>query len=419
MRIRIDSMIYGGDGSGRDLHGNVVSVPFTLPEETVEASLSVTTSAELLSIETASSDRVTPGCQHFGTCGGCQYQHANYDAQTRFKLDILRDTLAAAGLTGLPETQLHTAEPWGYRNRIRLRAGSVEGELRIGYNRRGTYAMLPIRECPIAAPLLMRAAEAVRALASTLPTWTRELAEIELFTDAPENRLQITFFLRAERSIELAKFCESLRATLPELAGAGIVVVGPSGRKDQPGSQWGAPGLNYRAGQIDYWVSRGGFFQVNRFLVDKLVELVITGRTGTLAWDLYAGVGLFSRALAPRYKEIVAVETVATDLTAALKGNGQRVVAATTLDFLRNAVLQRERPDLIVADPPRAGLGPEVTDLLCRIKAPQLVYVSCDPVTLARDLKTMVDSGYTVHAIHLVDLFPQTFHMETVVMLNR
>jgi 23S rRNA (uracil1939-C5)-methyltransferase len=427
MKLRIDSMLYGGSGLGRAATGSrddyIVTVPFTLPGEIVEANAVAgnghIANGELVAIEQSSPNRIAARCQHFGACGGCQYQHAVYKAQAEIKQEILRDTLHAAELTNLPEPQLHTAEPWGYRNRIRLRVASVDGELRIGYNRRGSYEMLPIRECPISAPLLVRAAEAVLTVAATLPTWTRQLAEIEIFTDSDQSQLQITFFLRSDRSADLAAFCKHLKSLVPELAGAGVIVVGPSGRREQPGANWGAAGLKYHAAGHEYWVSRGSFFQVNRFLVDELVRLVTAGRSGTLAWDLYAGVGLFSRALAEGFTEIVGVETVVGDLAAVLKGNRRRAVGATAADFLRDAVLQRERPDLVVMDPPRAGLGPEVCEFLGRIKAPEMVYVSCDPITLARDLKVMVDSGYTVNAVHLVDLFPQTFHMETVVILNR
>jgi 23S rRNA (uracil1939-C5)-methyltransferase len=422
MNIHIDTMLYGGAGSGRDTAGSILSVPFTLPGELVEVrqleASQQPASAELISVIEASPNRTAAPCPHFGPCGGCQYQHATYEAQTQIKLGILDEALTANGLSALPKAQLHTAEPWGYRNRIRLRVAVIDGAMQIGYNRRGSYEMLPIRECPIATPLLIRAAIALRDLAA-LAEWSGKLAEVELFTNGDQSRLQITLFLRSERGFPLPAVCEQLKALIPQLAGAGITIVGASGRKEQPGAQWGSPGLNYTAAGREYWVSRGSFFQVNRFLVEELVSLATANRSGNLAWDLYAGVGLFSRALADTFTEVVAIETIAGDLTAALKGPGRRAVSATTADFLRAAILQRERPDFIVMDPPRAGLGPEVSELLGRIKAPQMVYVSCDPTTLARDLKTMVDSGYTVQALHLVDLFPQTFHIETVVLLNR
>lgn len=418
MKARIERWIYGGAGVGIAEDSKEVSLPFTLPDEMVEAD------AGALTILEPAFERVMPRCPHFGICGGCQYQQAEYATQVRLKGGILKDTLRTAGVMSFPEPQLHTAEPWGYRNRIRLRLAAVEGQLRIGYSRRGSFEFLPIGECPIAAPLLLRAAMALLStLASSgeLTAWSSKLREVELFTAPDESALQMTLF--AARDLERPSFlpmlCERLKAEVPELSGVGVLVVGTSGKQERPGSTWGAAGLRYPAAGRSYWVSRGSFFQINRFLVDELVRLVTTDRSGRLAWDLYAGVGLFSRALIESFSEVVAVEVEAIDLQSFLKGAGGRAITSTTLDFLQRAVLERDRPDLIVVDPPRAGLGLEVCALLARIAAPVLVYVSCDPVTLARDLKAMIDSGYTVSALHLVDLFPQTFHMEAVVVLNK
>ena len=151
----------------------------------------------------------------------------------------------------------------------------------------------------------------------------------------------------------------------------------------------------------------------------SLFELVADGRHGSLAWDLFAGVGLFSRALARGFQQVVAVEAAANDLANSFKGSGKHAVQATTVEFLRGAVVQRSRPDLIVMDPPRAGVGAEVCSLLARVSAPEIVYVSCDPVTLARDLKLLVGSGYKVVELNLVDMFPQTFHLETIAVLRK
>jgi 23S rRNA (uracil1939-C5)-methyltransferase len=160
---------------------------------------------------------------------------------------------------------------------------------------------------------------------------------------------------------------------------------------------------------------------VNRFLLETLVRLVTEGRAGELAWDLYAGVGLFSRPLSERFGRVIAVEggeAAARDLTIAGKTAGFEAVRSGILEFLRAGVLQRERPEMIVLDPPRAGLGVEGCGLLSRIGAAEVVYVSCDPTTLARDLSVLREGGYDVEKLDLVDLFPQTFHMETVVRLR-
>jgi 23S rRNA (uracil1939-C5)-methyltransferase len=170
-----------------------------------------------------------------------------------------------------------------------------------------------------------------------------------------------------------------------------------------------------------FWVPRTAFFQINRFLIPELLALVTAGYTGALAWDLYAGVGLFSRALAARFLQVTAVEIAepAASALAATSLVNLRAVKATTLDFLRAAVVERDRPSLVVLDPPRSGAGPEVCELLARIAAPTLIYVSCSPEVLPADLVTLTASGYRIAELHLLDLFPQTTHIETVAILTR
>jgi 23S rRNA (uracil1939-C5)-methyltransferase len=270
-----------------------------------------------------------------------------------------------------------------------------------------------------------RATEAflrVAAKDSTAARLVRNVLEVEFFTTADEKKLQMTVFVGKSR-VGLKALCEQMQELVPELTSATSFLLSFAGsqRRTQSPRQlesWGAEGLNYRAAGEDYWVGRGAFFQVNRFLVDELIRIVTVGRQGSIAWDLYAGVGLFSRALARTFQHVVAVEAAANDLTKSFKGPGRRAVEATTVEFLRSAVLQRERPELIVMDPPRTGVGAEVCALLERIFAPEIVYVSCDPVTLARDLRLLARSGYNLVELHMVDMFPQTFHLETVAVLR-
>jgi 23S rRNA (uracil1939-C5)-methyltransferase len=400
-------------------------------------------------------DVAAPPCPHFGPCGGCQLQDLTYSAQLTHKATQLRALLEATGLP-LPELQLHASPPLAYRNRIRLTLAEGPGQLRAGYltspanNQQPTF--LPITQCPIAAPILWRATEALLAELNLRSTVWRERApftldQVELFAtpeDAPaEARLQISLVVRtsakslpARFDAELASLCESLRASIPVLTGAGLYLIPPrsvrSRRVEQPrlGPSWGSPGLNYTVSPVEprtpspepgptYWVPRGAFFQVNRYLLPQLLALVTANRRGGLAWDLYAGVGLFTNALAPHFNRITAVEIAEPAFTALNSGKlpHRHAVKATTLDFLRSAVLQRERPDFIVLDPPRTGAGPEVCELLGRVAAPTLLYVSCSPETLPADLTTLAASGYRVAELHLLDLFPQTTHIETIVTL--
>jgi 23S rRNA (uracil1939-C5)-methyltransferase len=434
MKLQIEKMVYGGSGlahqtEGKDA-GRTVFVPFTLPGELVEARIleqkSAFGEAALLRVMTASEDRIEPRCSHFGQCGGCNYQHATYAIQVKFKSAILHETLERAGLTALPTIQTHLGDPWAYRNRIRLRVVDLDSTLKVGYNKRGSNDFLPIHECPISAPLLWRAAEILLQIAkenTAAARWIFGATEVEFFATSDETKLQMTIFTRKSQP-GLAAFCDRMHKLIPELRGAESTLApteGPQRRARSPRQleSWGAEGLVYSTSGEDYWVSRGGFFQVNRFLIDVLVQIVTTSRQGSLAWDLYAGVGLFSRALSRTFQQVVAVEAAATDLSRSFKGPGKRTVEATTVEFLRSAVVQRERPELIVMDPPRAGVGAEVCTLLARVSVPEIVYVSCDPGTLARDLRALAASGYTIAELHMVDMFPQTFHLETVAFLRK
>jgi 23S rRNA (uracil1939-C5)-methyltransferase len=370
-----------------------------------------------------------PRCPHFGSCGGCQYQHFVYEGQLALKRAQLAQHLNTQGVDATDFT-VHSAQPYGYRNRIRLRIERLDGVFRFGYNIPTTTNFLPIVTCPISAPNLIPVAEALLTLAAYDPDaahWLNATAELELFTNDDLSRIQLTLLCAPRTKAPQGSFTRmigALQQAAPQVAGAAAMAfdprTGPTGRTL---AEYGATGLNYRVGSETYWVSRGGFFQVNRFLIATLVQLVCEGRSGNIAWDLFAGVGLFSRVLAKTFAQITAVEAspvASTDLRAALTrlGPQHRAVQQTTLDFLREAVTQRERPDLIVLDPPRAGAGLEVCALLARIAAPQIVYVSCDPTTLARDLAALQSTGYRVSEMHLIDLFPQTFHLETVVFLT-
>lgn len=455
--LRIERMVYGGGGVGVPVAAKAgtgssqerVVVPFVLPGELVSIG-----PGKMMEVLEASAERVVPGCRHFGVCGGCQYQHAAYGTQMAVKKELLLGQLQYAGLTELPPLDMHEGEPWGYRNRIRLRAELVEGSLRLGYNARvyegsrGAPEFMPMRECPIAAGVLVRAAAAFASGADAVlqagGEWIGAVREVELFTTADESRLQLTVYLREDtrqsgrRSVskqkEFAALCDGLNGVLPELMGAGLMVLpavrpGAGSRQAQRAramAAWGLPGLQYTvsegARERRYWVSRGGFFQGNRFLLGELIRLATAGRRGKLAWDLYAGVGLFSQVLADFFEQVTAVESgevAAADLASGAKRAGVLAVRTTTAEFLRGALLERDRPELVVMDPPRAGVGFEVVELLGRVGAGEVVYVSCDPTTLARDLRAMVDSGYNLAELHLVDLFPQTFHMETVAVLRR
>jgi 23S rRNA (uracil1939-C5)-methyltransferase len=423
--IEIEKPLYGGSFLAR-LEGKAVFVPLTLPGEQARVrilqSKSGYATAEAEEIVRPAPQRILPACPHFGACGGCHYQHTDYATQLAFKQATLRETLARGGVAVPAEIAVLAAEPWRYRNRIRL-AFDATGNL--GYRGRRSHAVIPISECPIAAPLLLEAAQAftqvVRGCAP-LPRFT----EIALFCNPAETALLASVFTKSPAGIRFDELALALHKRIPALVGAELVVEGLFGaisaaREPRVLAQWDANSLAYHAAGFDYRVDHGSFFQVNRWLVDALVERVAANHSGNLAWDLFAGVGLFARQLAASFAHVVAVESAPSAtaaLEANLRGTAGAAVKAETLAFLRRS-RSGEQPGLIVVDPPRAGLGAETCALLGEIAAQALVYVSCDPATLARDLCALLAAGYAIESITLADLFPQTFHLETVLQLRR
>jgi 23S rRNA (uracil1939-C5)-methyltransferase len=418
--LQMEKPVYGGAFLAR-VEGKAVFVPLTLPGERVRARVVEEKRgyalAEMEEIVAPAAERIAHRCKHFGACGGCQYQHTDYATQLAFKQTILRETLERARISAPENIAALSGEPWAYRNRIRI---AFDARGYAGYRGRKSHELIRIAECPIAAPLLVRAAMAAGEMARELPAQLRP-REVSLFCDAAETALLATVVHAGNGTRWFEEFARKFADRVPETKGVDAVTEAGIGKTPRRLAQWGAGSLLYRAAGFDYRVDQGAFFQVNRWLVDQLVECVTGGHHGGLAWDLFAGVGLFARRLAFGFDRVVAVEAAANAMAALahnLKSTGATAMNAATADFLRGA-RKVERPDLIVVDPPRAGLGAETTAMLSRIASPALVYVSCDPATLARDLRALIGAGYAIEGITLADLFPQTFHLETVVRLRR
>lgn len=418
--VEIEKPIYGGNFLARH-EGKAIFVPLVLPGETVRTRIVQNkagyATAEPVAIQAPSELRIAPKCPHFGPCGGCNYQHTDYANQLAFKQAILRETLERAGVQAPGEIGVLSGDPWAYRNRIRV---AFDADGNPGYRGRRSHDVVPICECPIAAPLLVAAAQAAGEILARVPANLRP-HELLLFCDPAEAALLATFFVAGPNQLRLESLADGLHASVPQLAGAQLATGGRPGRPPQTLAHWGEQSLAYLAAGFSYRVDHGAFFQVNRWLIDAFVSHVVQNSQGVLAWDLYAGVGLFARQLAARFEKVIAVESAPASgaaLAANLDGSGGQAVSAFTLDFLRSNA-QSPQPDLIVVDPPRTGLESSISELLVKIRAPRFVYVSCDPATLARDLRVLLAGGYEVETIALADLFPQTFHLETVVRLRR
>lgn len=452
MLLSIEKLIYGGDGLARtpaDADGRslAVFVPFVLPGERVEVEIRQEkpgfARGSLTQLIEASPDRIEPRCPYFGQCGGCHYQHIPYARQLEFKADILRETLRRIAKIELPpEIRLHASPPWNYRNRARLHLRTAP-EFALGYFRFNSHEFLPIRECPISSPLINRVISQLLELDGlNCPT---AVEEIELFADASDEHLLAWASCGSDANQkDLLRWAEALQSRLPQISG--VTFFSSRRSSDQrseddtptdakPLAQSGASLIRYRTKNHAYEVSAGAFFQVNRYVIDELISVVTGNASGDFALDLYAGVGLFSVPLAEKFRRIFSVEashTSQADFVQNVPANVKAVVARTS-DFLRrdypksdyrssdhskNRAL-RQRPDLVVLDPPRTGAGKAVIASLVELGAPRVRYVSCDPATLARDVALLLAAGYRIEEAHLFDLFPETFHIESVMLLGR
>jgi 23S rRNA (uracil1939-C5)-methyltransferase len=433
LELTIEKLTYGGDGLARlpaDEHGKgkVVFLPFVLPGERVEAGVVeqkpgfVRAMAE--KILAPSPHRVEPGCPYFQRCGGCHYQHADYEQQLAAKAAILRENLLRLAHLELgPELKLHPSPPWNYRNRTRLQIRG-EPQCAASFYKINSKQLLPVEQCPISSPLINRAIAALWAVGrrSTPPEGFRE---IEFFANAEDTALVAEISCSPNASVEaLTAWVRDLRTEFPELIG---VIATAGAERDasppqtvRPLMSEGATEFTYNTPLGPYRVSAGSFFQINRHLIANLVEIVTHGATGNLALDLYAGVGLFSTVLARQFRHIRAVEASQrslADLRYNLPANG-KVVRATVEQYLAGQG-GKLRPDFVVVDPPRSGLGERLAGSIAKLGAARIAYVSCDPATLARDLKPLTAAGYRIAQAHLMDMFPQTFHLETVLHLAR
>ncbi|HET9743219.1 MAG TPA: 23S rRNA (uracil(1939)-C(5))-methyltransferase RlmD [Terriglobales bacterium] len=427
MELTIDKMMYGGDGLARfsareGKPGKAVFVPYTLPGERVRAEITQErpgfARAQLEEVLEPSALRTEPPCPYFGRCGGCQYQHTGYDNQLRIKSDTLSESLRRTGKIELAcEIQTHSSPPLGYRNRTRFHV-CAHPEFAIGYFHSNSHRLLPVNECPISSPRV-NAILAELWRAGSEKKIPPEVREIEAFADAADEKVLIEIYAdeRANQK-QFEFFAGEFAERTPAVAGVAIFRGASSQRK--PLFIHGASSLDYEVGNEKYRVSAGAFFQTNRFLVPKMVELVTRDRSGKVAFDLYAGVGLFMLPLARHFEQVFAVESSeasASDLRANAPKN-VTVNRQSVEDFLRRAG-RNLSADFVVVDPPRAGLGEAVTAQLASSTAQEIVYVSCDPATLARDLKQFVAAEWKIAEMHLLDVFPQTFHIESIAVLRR
>jgi 23S rRNA (uracil1939-C5)-methyltransferase len=426
--LRIEKMVYGGDGLGHH-EGHTVFAPFVLPEELVSIEPLERRKKFIrgrpVHIVDPSPKRIVPPCAYFGVCGGCHYQHIPYEFQLEYKSNILRETLSRLGRIAWDGPIVpHPSPAYSYRNRAQWKiAPQSEGKPAIGYYQAASRTLCPVNECPISSPRIVAALGALSRLlaAGKLPG---TLHEAEAFADSADAGLLL--------NLSFDKF-EGSPQRIADILGAelsGIASVLLHDRKADRFELIGPGHISYRAADRTYRVGHLSFFQVNRFLVDELAAIVLGDSRGQLALDLFAGVGLFTVPLAHRFQRVIGVESNAAavrDLEVNLQTSGAASPAARHSDVETFLARWRERPDLVVLDPPRAGVPAPALAQVMKLAPPTIAYLSCDPATLARDLAVLLESSdksgkpgaYLISEVHLVDIFPQTYHMEALVRLSR
>jgi 23S rRNA (uracil1939-C5)-methyltransferase len=419
LRLIAEKPVYGGSFLAHD-SGKAHFVPFTAPGEEIAVRVVEDKKSyarcELDRVLNAAPERIQPRCEHFMRCGGCHYQHVPHEVQLVWKQAILRETFARAGIALPSEFHTLSADPWNYRNRIRL-AFNEEGQP--GYRERNSRRVVAIRDCPIAEPMLLAAAREIEAALHQLPQIGPD--EMELFRAPGSPAILVRISARAP----CRKWLEQLMPLAPLISGAELLRTGDD---ERPIAQAGEKSLIYElAGSgnwtgANYHADNGAFFQVNQNILSTFTGCVLDHAhacTAHLAWDLYSGAGLFAVPLCVRFERVIAVESApraAASLRVNLAGKNAEIISAPAEKFLTSSAA-RTQPDLILADPPRAGLGAEVATRMNRSGAKKIILVSCDPATLARDLKLF--TNYTLVSLTLADLFPQTYHLETITVLER
>ncbi len=462
VRVELTGVAHGGEAIGR-VEGRVVFVPYGLPGEVVVAEITQDKGdyarAEIVEIERPAPERTVPPCVYFGTCGGCQWQHAEYAAQLGFKQRIVAEQLRRIG--GFADAEryvlptLGMADPWHYRNHSRFTVGRRYGEL--GFTRMGTRSLLRIDHCWISHPQVNDVLERVQR---RVPGFRAHQLAVRVGANTGERLI----------NPEVPPLLDADEAARPRPVAGGDVdeVAAPPPEHvpapPHPGVSPGAAEARARtvqlaSGQLDlheellgrrFRVAAPAFFQVNtrrerrgsdfpspeiarRFAdlipadgLSMAEALVLLGldrldpRPDDVVVDAYCGVGTFAAIMAPLVGSVVGIE----ESPAAVKDAelncrdlpNARFIAGKTEDVLPKLA---ERPTKVLLDPARVGCEPPVLEALIAAKLERIVYVSCEPATLARDLRILCEGGYALQSVQPLDMFPQTYHVEMVSLLTR
>ncbi|MCW3489475.1 23S rRNA (uracil(1939)-C(5))-methyltransferase RlmD [Dethiobacter alkaliphilus] len=442
VELEIHSLNHDGEGVGR-YQGFTIFVPDAVPGDTVNAKvISVQKSyarALLQSVITSSPTRIAPSCEHAAQCGGCQLQHLQYEEQLKLKQNIVSDALKRIG--GIDIHVLVTMgmqDPWRYRNKAQVPVGLENGTVRAGFYEKRSHNIIDLKCCHIQHPANDNVVQTVRNILQQLsvPVYRERehkglVRHILARTSFTTEEVLVAIITNGRQLPKKQEVVQQLKDSIPNLCG---IVQNINNRKgntilgNEEFTLWGRPWLREQLGDLQFHVSARSFFQVNplqtEVLYNKALEYANLSGTETV-FDLYCGIGTISLFLARKAAKVVGVESVEAAVHDARENakvnniENAEFHTGTAETVVPRLFKQDYHADVVVVDPPRKGCDEKLLATIAAMRPQRVVYVSCNPATLARDLKYLQQNGYNPIEAQPVDMFPHTSHVETVVLLER
>ncbi len=441
--LDVVSLGHSGEGVGR-VEDFTVFVPQALPGEKVKAKIIEVkknyAKGVLLTVETASPRRTTAKCPIYKSCGGCQLQHLTYEGQLESKRQTVVDAITRIGkLDGVPvHATLGCTKPWYYRNKMQFPVGLADGAVVAGCFAQGTHTIIPTTECTIQHQannvILQEVQAALHEFGISVydeNTGTGLVRHVLGRVGVATGEVMVVLVTAAKHLPHKEQIIDRLKNRIPGLVS---VIQNVNGRKtnvimgEETQTLWGRDTITDRLGDCSFAISARSFFQVNTtqaaVLYEKALEYAdLSGQEVVI--DAYCGTGTISLFLAQKAKKVYGIEIVEPAIRdARLNAERNQVenaefIVGDAVDVLPRLFKEGLRPDVIVVDPPRAGCDRQVLETFVNMKPQRIVYVSCNPSSLARDLAVLNEQGYETQEVQPVDMFPQTFHVEAIVSIQR